>query len=66
MLTSGADGMSAEEIENRLDDIGASITANDNPYIPYDDRYTSRSFSFIKFETIDEYAGDGEPGCSTG
>jgi len=59
MLTLGADGMNAEEIQNSLDDIGASITANDNPYIPYDDRYTSRSFSFIKFETIDEYAEQG-------
>jgi predicted Zn-dependent peptidase len=59
MLVSGADGMTAEEIQNKLDDIGAALTTNDNPYIPYDDRYTSRSFSFIKFETIDEYAADG-------
>jgi zinc protease len=59
MLVLGANGMKAEEIQNKLDDIGAAVTANDNPYIPYDDRYTTRSFSFIKFETIDEYAGDG-------
>jgi predicted Zn-dependent peptidase len=59
MLTLGADGMNAEEIQNRLNDIGAEITANDNPYIPYDDRYTTRSFSFVKFETIDDYAEQG-------
>jgi zinc protease len=59
MLTLGADGMNAEEIQNKLDDIGATVTANDNPYIPYDDRYTSKGFSFIKFETIDEYAERG-------
>ncbi len=59
MLTQGADGMNAEEIQNKLDDIGATITANDNPYIPYDDRYTTRAYSFIKFETIDEYAKQG-------
>lgn len=59
MLTSGADGMTADEVQNGLDDIGAEITANDNPYIPYDDRYTTRAFSFIKFETIDEYAESG-------
>jgi zinc protease len=59
MLTEGADGMNAEEIQNKLDDIGATITANDNPYIPYDDRYTTRAYSFIKFETIDEYANKG-------
>ena len=45
MITLGADGMNAEEIQNKLDDIGAMITSNDNPYIPYDDRYTTRAFS---------------------
>ena len=59
MLVSGADGMNASDVQNALDDIGAEITANDNPYIPYDDRYTSRAYSFIKFETIDEYADEG-------
>jgi len=59
MLTVGADGMDADEVQNKLDDIGAEITANDNPYIPYDDRYTTNTFSFIKFETIDEYAEAG-------
>jgi predicted Zn-dependent peptidase len=59
MLVMGADGMNSDEVQNALDDIGAEITANDNPYIPYDDRYTSRAYSFIKFETIDEYADQG-------
>jgi zinc protease len=59
MMTQGADSMNAETIQNKLDDIGATVTANDNPYIPYDDRYTTRAYSFIKFETIDEYAGAG-------
>jgi predicted Zn-dependent peptidase len=59
MLALGADSLSAEEIQDRLNEIGADLTTNDNPYIPYDDRYTSRSFSFIKFETIDEYAEQG-------
>ena len=59
MLTQGTDGMNADQVQNALDDIGADITANDNPYIPYDDRYTSTAYSFIKFETIDEYAHDG-------
>lgn len=59
MLTLGANGMSAEDIQNKLNEIGADITTNDNPYIPYDDRYTTRAYSFIKFETIDEYAEQG-------
>lgn len=59
MLVNGADGMNAEEVQNRMDDLGIDITANDIPYIPYDDRYTTRSYSFIKFETIDEYSEAG-------
>ena len=59
MLVLGADGMDAMEIQQGLDEFGAEITANDNPYIPYDDRYTNRMFSFLKFETIDEYAKNG-------
>ncbi len=59
MLVLGADGMDKDAVQNALDDIGAAVTPNDNPYIPYDDRYTSRAYSFIKFETIDEYAEEG-------
>ena len=59
MMLQGAAGLDATAIQQGLDDIGAEITANDNPYIPYDDRYTNRMFSFIKFETIDEYAYAG-------
>ncbi|MCP4582812.1 MAG: insulinase family protein [candidate division Zixibacteria bacterium] len=59
MLIKGSSSKSAVRIQEELDDIGAKITTNDIPYIPYDDRYTWRAFSFIKFETIDEFAKDG-------
>jgi predicted Zn-dependent peptidase len=59
MLTRGTKDMNAEQIQATLDDIGAQITTNDDPHLPYDDRYTWRAFSFIKFQTIDEYAEDG-------
>jgi len=59
MLKKGSEEKNAEQIQEALDDIGAKFSANDNPYIPYDDRYTWRAFSFIRFETIDEYAEDG-------
>jgi zinc protease len=42
-----------------LANIGAEITTVDNPWIPYDDIYTTHSFTFIKFQTIDEFADKG-------
>jgi zinc protease len=50
---------SAAELSRDLAKIGANVTLYDNPWIPYDDRYTTRQFSFFKFETIDEYAAQG-------
>ncbi|MFH1687810.1 MAG: pitrilysin family protein [bacterium] len=49
----------ARDLTRDLAAIGANVTLYDNPWIPYDDRYTSRRFSFLKFETIEEYAEKG-------
>lgn len=49
----------AAQLSRELNSIGAKLTMYDNPWIPYDDRYTTRSYSFIKFETIDEFATTG-------
>ena len=47
------------ELSRDLAKIGANVTLYDNPWIPFDDRYTTRRFSFMKFETIDEFAEKG-------
>lgn len=59
MLTKGTTTRSAEELSKDLDAIGANIITNDNPYIPYDDRYTTPAYTFVKFETIDEFTEKG-------
>ncbi|MCK4857824.1 MAG: insulinase family protein, partial [candidate division Zixibacteria bacterium] len=59
MLSKGTANYSKEKLERKLQTIGANLTVHDNPYIPYDDRYTSRRFSFVKFETISEFTDDG-------
>ncbi len=59
MLEKGTENLDKEALAEELSNIGANLTLTDNPYIPYDDRYTSRQYSFIKFETIDEFAPDG-------
>lgn len=56
MLTHGAGDLDAGGISQRLAELGASITVTDNPYIPYDDFYTSPQYSFIKFDALDEDA----------
>jgi len=59
MLLKGTTSRSAEQIGKDLANIGAEITTVDNPWIPYDDIYTTHSFTFIKFQTIDEFADKG-------
>jgi predicted Zn-dependent peptidase len=59
MLTRGTAMRSADDISRALNAIGAELTTNDNPYIPYDDRYTTPQYTFVKFATIDEYADSG-------
>jgi zinc protease len=59
MLLKGTKTKSAEKIAEDLGSIGAEITVVDNPFIPYDDVYTTHSFTFIKFQTIDEFANQG-------
>ena len=58
-LEKGTVTRNARELSRDLARIGASVTLYDNPWIPYDDRYTTRRFSFLKFETIDEFAEKG-------
>ncbi|MCK5125895.1 MAG: insulinase family protein [candidate division Zixibacteria bacterium] len=59
MIKKGTETYSSEELSKKLDGIGAKVTLCDNPWIPYDDRYTTRQYSFMKFETIDEFTGEG-------
>ncbi len=59
MLEKGTENFDKETLSEKLANIGAQLTVTDNPYIPYDDRYTSRQYAFVKFETIDEYASEG-------
>jgi predicted Zn-dependent peptidase len=59
MLLRGTASMNRNKLSGALADIGASVTVVDDPYIPYDDYYTSRRYSFIRFETMAEYWRDG-------
>ncbi|MCD6249624.1 MAG: insulinase family protein [candidate division Zixibacteria bacterium] len=55
----GTASRDAARLSRELASIGANLTLVDNPWIPFDDRYTKRQFSFVKFETIEPYASEG-------
>lgn len=59
LLEKGTVTRNAEELARDLALIGARLTLYDNPWIPYDDRYTTPQFAFLKFETTDEFAYRG-------
>ncbi|MDD4052533.1 MAG: insulinase family protein, partial [candidate division Zixibacteria bacterium] len=59
MIKKGTTTLDASELDQKLAEIGAQVTLNDNPWIPYDDMYTTRQYSFMKFETIDDFTGQG-------
>ncbi|MEP0827364.1 MAG: insulinase family protein [bacterium] len=59
LIEKGTTSRNAEQLSQELATIGAKVTLYDNPWIPYDDRYTTRQFSFMKFETIDEFTVKG-------
>jgi zinc protease len=59
MLDKGTQKYDKAIFSEKLANIGAQLTVVDNPYIPYDDRYTSQQYAFVKFETIDEFAAEG-------
>ncbi len=59
MIRKGTTSLDAAELEKKLASIGAQVTLFDNPWIPYDDFYTTRQFSFMKFETIDDFTQEG-------
>jgi zinc protease len=58
-LEKGTLSRSAADISRDLAKIGANLTLCDNPWIPYDDRYTTPQYTFVKLETIDDFARTG-------
>jgi predicted Zn-dependent peptidase len=59
MLVKGTSKRTPEKITQELASIGAELKLVDDPNIPYDDIYTSRLYSFIRFETLDEFTEKG-------
>ena len=59
MIEKGTTTRTASMLAGELASMGANVTLYDNPFIPFDDKYTTRQFSFMKFETIDQFTEKG-------
>ena len=47
--------MDSIDLSESMKEIGARAKVIDNPYIPYDDYYTSPLYSYIRFEALSEH-----------
>ena len=57
MLLHGTPSRSEEAIHKELDNLAAQIQFVDNPFIPYDDPWTTNRFNFFRLEVLDELRG---------
>lgn len=58
MLDAGTVKRSASEISEFLDENGLRIKLADNPYLPFDDYYSSQDYSYFRMESL---ADEAEP-----
>lgn len=58
MIIRGAAGMDETEISRRLALIGGKLQVTDNPYLPFDDKYTRRGFAVMRFDCPGRFMED--------
>jgi zinc protease len=54
MLLKGTPSRNEEAVQKELDNLSAQIQFVDNPFIPYDDAWTTNRFNFFRLEVLDE------------
>src|SRR5262249_59489465 len=55
LLPKGTRDHDAAELQSALAEIGAQLKCVDDENIPYDDYQTSSRFSYVRFQTLDEF-----------
>lgn len=58
VMSAGPEGLTEAEFQDELAALGAEMQAADRGFIPFDDYYTQREFSFVRFQCLDEYAAE--------
>lgn len=56
LMSAGAGALDEAQLQEALEGIGADIQTADMAFIPFDDHYTGRDFSFIRFQALEEFA----------
>jgi predicted Zn-dependent peptidase len=47
-----------QTLQQKIRSIGAQLKAADNPFIPYDDFYTTHSHSYVRLQSLDRFADE--------
>jgi predicted Zn-dependent peptidase len=58
LMTTGAGNLDEAAFQLALERVGGDVQTADMGFIPFDDYYTASDFSFVRFQALDEYAGD--------
>ncbi|MCK4302859.1 MAG: insulinase family protein [Candidatus Eisenbacteria sp.] len=56
LLSTGAGDWDESQLDEVLARIGGDVQTADNSFIPFDDYYTRRDFSFIRFQALAEFS----------
>lgn len=56
LLPAGSGAMTEVEFAAALEGMGGEIQCADRGFIPFDDYYTARDFSFVRFQALDRFA----------
>jgi len=59
LLSKGTSHRSDAAIQNELDSISGNLKATDSRFIPFDDYYFSKEYSYIRLETLDRHMERG-------
>jgi len=55
MLLKGTRHFTEEALQDTLEAMGTRLKVHDNPYIPYDNYYLSRFYSYIRMESLEDF-----------
>ena len=59
LMGTATDGYDEAALTAALEAVGAELQTADRAFLPFDDRYTRRDFSFLRFQCLEEYAAEG-------
>jgi predicted Zn-dependent peptidase len=59
MIGKGTQGKSMSDFQHELERMGATVKTRDDDSIPFDDHSTTSEYSYVRFETLDDFSETG-------